>query len=105
MVNEGETICPHCGGQLKHYDTVRRIVKTKSGVVHRAYIRRLRCRSCNRLHRELPSIIFPFKHYEKEVIVGVLEGLITSDTLGFENYPCEETMANWRANPPSSIPG
>ena len=31
------------------------------------------------------------------MIRGVLEGLITSDTLGFEDYPCEATMANWRS--------
>ena len=31
---------------------------------------------------------------------GVLEGLITCETLGFEDYPCEMTMIRWRLSPP-----
>ena len=30
-----------------------------------------------------------------EVIIGVLEGLITCETLGFEDFPCEMTMFRW----------
>ena len=29
MVTNDETICPHCGGELKYYDRVKRIVRTK----------------------------------------------------------------------------
>lgn len=99
MVSEGELTCPDCGAQLKHYDTVRRIVRTKNRRTCRTYIRRLRCPVCHKIHRELPHFIFPFKQYEKEIIVGVLEGLITPETLGFEDYPCEATMKCWRNNP------
>ena len=95
MVRIGETACPKCGQELEYCDTVRRIVRTKGRVTYKAYIRRLRCTGCGRLHRELPESIFPYKQYEAEVIRGVLEGLITSDTLGYENYPCEATMRAW----------
>lgn len=105
MVNEGETLCPRCGAELKHYDTVRRIVRGKYGISRRTYVNRLRCCGCGSIHRALPSFIFPLKHYEKEIINGVLEGLITPETLGFEDYPCEATMEHWRRNPPSSILG
>ena len=60
-------------------------------------IRRLRCTICGSLHRELPEELFPYKQYEAEVIIGVLEGLITCETLGFEDYPCEMTMSRWLA--------
>jgi len=102
MVKVGEITCPKCGADLKYYDTVRRTVRTKQRKVRRAYIRRLRCPVCGSIHRELPSFIFPFKQYEKEIILGVLDGLITPETLGFEDYPCEATMQYWLNNPPSS---
>lgn len=38
---------------------------------------------------------FPYKQYEAELISGVLEGLITVETLDFEDYPCESTMKRW----------
>lgn len=41
--------------------------------------------------------MLPYKQYEAEVIIGVLEGLITCETLGFEDYPCEMTMSRWIA--------
>jgi hypothetical protein len=44
----------------------------------------------------LPDFIFPYKQYEADIIIGVIEGLITCDTLGFEDYPCEMTMIRWR---------
>ena len=97
MVTNDETICPHCGGELKYYDRVKRIVRTKCRATRSIKICRLRCTKCRTLHRELPDDIFPYKQYESEVIKGVLEKLITSDTFGFEDYPCEATMVRWKA--------
>ncbi|MEY8395943.1 DUF6431 domain-containing protein [Lachnospiraceae bacterium 45-P1] len=92
-----ETVCPKCGGRLKFYDKVKRIVRTKGRVTNRTIIRRLRCPKCGRLHRELPKDIFPYKQYEAEIIRGVLEGFITPETMGYEDYPCEMTMIRWKA--------
>jgi hypothetical protein len=97
MIGIGETACPNCGGGLKHYDTVQRIVLSKGRAARRVEMRRLRCAKCGGVHREFPDYILPYKQYESDIIQGVLEGLITSDTLGFEDYPCEMTMARWRA--------
>lgn len=97
MISVNESSCPICGGNLKYYDTVRRIVRTKARITKKAYIRRFSCQQCGHMHRELPDYIFPYKQYEAEIIVGVVEGLITSSTLGFEDYPCEMTMKRWRA--------
>lgn len=97
MVHTDVSICPKCGGELKHYDSVRRIVRTKARRTNRVRLRRLRCVKCGAVHRSLPDTLYPYKQYETEVILGVLEGLITCETIGFEDYPCEMTMERWKA--------
>ena len=97
MVECNKTECPECGGGLKKYDVVKRIVRTKNRETYFVKIRRLKCLDCQRIHRELPEFIFPFKQYEAEIIRGVLDGCITPDTYGYEDYPCELTMKNWIA--------
>lgn len=96
MVFENELVCPDCGEVLKHYDSVRRIIRTKRRSSKWVTVRRLQCPACGKLHRELPNDILPYKQYETEVIKGVLEDLITSETLGYEDYPCEVTMIRWK---------
>jgi len=96
MVSINTSICPKCGGELKYYGMVPRIVRTKNRITKWVKIRRLRCTRCGTLHREIPDTIFPYKQYEAEVIIGVLEGLITCETIGFEDYPCEATMTQWK---------
>lgn len=95
MVIGNTSKCPHCGGLLKHYDKVVRVVKSKYGRKQRMMINRLRCVDCKGLHRNLSDNMSPYKHYESDIIRGVIDGLITSDTLGFEDYPCEMTMKRW----------
>ena len=48
------------------------------------------------MHRSITEDIFPFKQYDAEIINGVVEGLITQDTLGFEDYPSETTVKEWK---------
>jgi len=87
--------CPYCGGELKHYDKVERIVRKKGGHKHWVTIRRLRCVDCHKIQRELPDYILPYKQYHSAIIQGVLKGAITSDTIDYEDYPCEMTMRRW----------
>lgn len=95
MVDSNTSKCPGCGGRLKYYDSVPRIVRMKCGHKRWIKIRRLRCGECKGVHRELPDFIFPYKHYDGEIIQGVQEGFITISTLGFEDYPSEMTMKRW----------
>ena len=95
MVMQDQSTCPKCGGELKYYDSVPRIVRTKGRETTRVPMRRFRCAHCGAVHRELSELLFPYKQYEAEVIIGVLEGLITCETLGFEDFPCEMTMLRW----------
>lgn len=97
MVEQGSVVCPNCGGYLSGYDHVKRIVRSKYGDRKFVNIPRYRCKRCKRLHRAIPSYILPYKQYETDIIQGVIEGLITSDTLGFEDFPCEMTVTRWRS--------
>lgn len=96
MVADNVSLCPECGGDLKYFDSVPRIVRTRGRISSYTKIRRLRCSGCYKVHREIPDYIFPYKQYDAEIIIGVLEGFITSDTIGYEDYPCEATMARWK---------
>lgn len=95
VISIGQKYCPICGGELRYYDRVSRIVRTKGRKTTYIWLRRFRCFGCESVHREIPSNIHPYKQYEAELISGVLEGLITQDTLGYEDYPCEATMNKW----------
>lgn len=97
MVAKDVSACPKCGGNLKYYGMVSRIVRTKGRVTTWVNIRRLRCDKCGAFHREIPRFIFPYKQYEAEVIIGVIDSLITCETLGYEDYPCEMTMIRWKS--------
>ena len=78
MVMNECSACPRCGGRLKYYDSVPRLVRTKGRQTSRVPMRRLRCSGCGAIHRELGGLFFPYKQYEAEVIFGVLEGLTTT---------------------------
>lgn len=97
MIVKKVLTCSKCKGSMKYYDSVHRIVRTKGRDTKWVKIKRLRCMKCGYLCRDLPEHIFPYKQYEAEVIRGVLEGFITSETVGYEDYPCEMTMIRWKA--------
>ena len=79
MTYDNGPICPHCGGQTHYYDKAKRIVKGKYGEVRKIYVYRYRCLQCGEIHRIIPDTLIPFKHYEREIIQGVIEGTITPD--------------------------
>lgn len=95
MTTDKNYLCSDCGGELKHYDSVKRTVLTKGRKAYCIRLKRYYCVKCGRVHRVIPRKILPYKHYEAEVVNGVLEGFITPDTLGFEDFPCETTMLRW----------
>ena len=96
MVYCGDSICPNCMGYLCYYDSVYRIVRSKRRSSKWVKIRRLKCLCCYKLHRELPDYIIPYKQYDIDVIKGVIENIITNETIGFEDYPCDMTMSRWK---------
>lgn len=80
---------------LKHRDRKLRIRKRDGGEKEFIQVERMKCGHCQRLHTALPNILAPFKHYETEVIAGVLDEVVTADDLDDECYPCEKTMKRW----------
>lgn len=88
--------CSKCGKEMKRYDKVIRKIRSKNGEKTEIKIQRHYCKSCSIYKRDFPDQIMPYKRYEREIIEGVQEGLITADTLGFEDYPSEKQMERWR---------
>jgi hypothetical protein len=69
-----ETVqCPLCGGCLTKRDSRPRFVIRENGERETWIVRRLQCRSCGKLHTELPDFILPFKHYEAQTIQNTLD--------------------------------
>lgn len=95
MVFNNQSTCPLCEGKLIYYDTVSRTIIGKYRSTSTIKLQRLKCSKCGKIHRSIPKGILPYKQYEAEIIFGVIEGLISFDTFGFEDYPCEQTMYRW----------
>ena len=90
-------VCPHCGDELVYRDTCRRHYRLGGGRKVWFTIRRLKCPHCKKLHRELPDILAPYKHYHLDIIMGMLEGTLPQGEDEYENYPCEKTVERWEA--------
>lgn len=58
-------------------------------------IRRMKCTGCSSYHNELPDLVTPYKHYQSEVICGVIDEIITPDAEDSEDYPSMRTMILW----------
>ena len=69
--------------------------KKEGGMKEHLMIRRFRCQNCHSYHNELPDCLVPYKHYEAEVIAGVLDEVILPADLDSEDYPSFNTMLRW----------
>lgn len=95
MIKKNKVKCPICSGYLKRYDNVQRVVRAERHRTRKVKVRRLRCTNCGHTLRVTPDYMLPFKQYHKDIIHGVIEGRISSDIFGYEDYPCEITMKRW----------
>lgn len=93
--SENSPICPFCQENLRYRDSRPRIRKKEGGRKEQLMIRRFRCSNCHSYHNELPDCLVPYKHYETEVISGVLDKIITPEDLDSEDYPSFGTMLRW----------
>lgn len=87
--------CIRCGAVTKYYDKVTRLIRSSNRTVENIEVKRYRCVKCGSVIRDCPDELVPNKQYDKGIIQGVIEGLITPDTYGYEDYPCESTMIRW----------
>lgn len=54
MINYNDNNCATCGGVLKYYDTARRTIRSIHGKKQTIAVRRYRCGTCSKIHRETP---------------------------------------------------
>ena len=88
-------MCPICQSSLTYRDSHIRIRKKEGGIKEKLKIGRFYCKKCHSYHNELPDCLVPYKHYEAEIITGVLDGIVLSDDLDCEDYPSFSTMKRW----------
>jgi hypothetical protein len=86
--------CPLCGGLLCYRDSVFRKLKNLASEIRLFLLRRLLCQVCGKLHRELPNIIYPYKHYEADVIQAIIEEREEASSCGADNA----TIRRWKTD-------
>lgn len=93
-----ELFCPECHSPLMLRDHRRRIHKKEGGKTEWLMLGRYQCTNecCGRLHNALPDFLTKYKHYDNRIIEGVIDGVITEDTLEYEIHPDGMTMMRWR---------
>lgn len=89
--------CASCGDPLTGYDHRWRIMIMYGGEKRHVYVLRLECRRCDSVSTALPEQMSPHKHYASEVIENVIDEVCTPVDIQTEDYPCEKTMDNWKA--------
>ena len=88
--NKDAPVCPKCGALMSGYDHRKRTVIGSDGERRIFLLRRLRCSECRRIHSEIPDSLFPYKHYETDVIEAVKNGDVSS-------CPADDsTIRRWR---------
>ena len=70
--SEEESSCPICVGSLKVIGSRERRMKNTIDDVEILVIRRLRCRTCRKIHHELPDILIPYKRHCTDTIEAVI---------------------------------
>lgn len=96
MIRKGTKRCPFCGGDLQPRGAVKRRLRLGDGDTIVIKIRRYSCKSCKRWHREIPSDVTPYKQYPDGIIGRFRSGKLSDESIGFENYPCKETIKRWK---------
>ena len=95
MIATSDYTCPLCGGNLKRIGRVKRLVKTQNGQKDWVYVKRYQCECCSTVHREIPDTLYPYKHYSRDIIDNMVDGVISSDMIEYEDYPSDSTIKRW----------
>lgn len=92
-----EYLCPICkDGLLEFRDYVKRIQRHEGGDAEWIKIPRHQCTnpSCRKIHRMLPDILVPFKHYQESVVVDAIDDRIDPKTC--DEQPSIQTVKRWK---------
>lgn len=96
MYTKEKMKCSKCGGKLIKYGNVKRIVREGNGRKRWIFAQKCMCLSCRHVIRLCPDILFPKKHYRKDIIQGFRNGRLSSNDILYEDLPCETTIRRWR---------
>ena len=92
FVRSAEVVpCPCCGKLLFVIGSRHRVWYQSSGERAKLIIRRLCCKSCGKIHHELPDFLVPYKRYDAESIEGVVTEPVRKDIAADES-----TLSRWR---------
>lgn len=81
ITGPGESFCPVCGGKLNVRGTCIRKVRG-NGTTKELRLRVMKCRSCRKTHREIPTDIIPYKRTGLADFCEIAEA-------GPNDYPCD----------------
>lgn len=89
--------CPSCSGPVQGWGTVIRHGYLEDGTVLLFLIRRVKCKSCNKSHRVLPSFLLPYKRFTTDVIARTILAGFPRDTCAAE-YAAQRQWLQWHAS-------
>ena len=81
ITGSDESVCPICGGMMTVRGTCIRKVRSEGGV-RKLRLRVMKCRVCQKTHREIPKDIIPYKRTSLTEYCEIVES-------GANDYPCE----------------
>lgn len=81
ITGPSESFCPICGGELNVRGTCIRKVR-KEGTTQSLRLRVMKCRNCQKTHREIPDDIIPYKRTGLTNFCEIAEAEAT-------DYPCD----------------
>lgn len=96
MITDRTDRCPECGGIVKYRDKTKRMIRLEYGQREYIKISRFKCVSCGKIHRALPKELTPYKHYKTELINNMINDVVTTDDVPYENYPVDLTVQRWK---------
>lgn len=81
ITGPSESFCPVCSGKLNVRGTCVRKVQ-QAGTIQKLRLRVMKCQSCQKTHREIPSNIIPYKRTGLADFCEIAEA-------GPNDYPCD----------------
>lgn len=97
LPDSSEFLCPVCKeGLLIFRDYCSRIVRHDGGETEKIRVPRHQCNNpkCRKLHRMLPDILVPFKHYTEDVIADAVSDRL--DQTRTNDAPSPVTIRRWK---------
>lgn len=89
--------CPHCHGPVQSWDKARRHGYLEDGTDLLFLIIIVKCISCNKKHRVLPSFLLPYKRFLAVVIARTILAGCPRDACAAE-YATQIQWLQWNAN-------